>query len=206
MRRRNVTNAHEKLISLGNVLVGIKEKLNFKELFKNDNPVCLELGMGKGKFIIDLAKKNPNINYIGVEKYEGVILQAGKKLLEEGINNLILVCAEAKDLAEIIEEHSIDTLYLNFSDPWPKARHEKRRLTSNTFLPIYEKILIDNHIIFKTDNRGLFEYSLINLTKNSYKILSLSLDLHKDALDLITTEYEDKLSKNGPIYFVEVKK
>ena len=207
MRRRNIKQAKDK-IKQYDCLISPKDLINFKDYFKNDNPLHLEIGMGKGQFIINLAKNNPNINYLGLEKYESVILQALKKKENEHLDNLLLICDDCLNLLNFINKKSIDKIYLNFSDPWPKARHEKRRLTSNTFLKIYEAISKDKTLIeMKTDNRGLFEYSIMNLTNNHYQIEEIHLDLHKDFENIITTEYEDRFSKdNNPIYFMRVSK
>ena len=208
MRRRNVRRAHERILKYDNLILQPKEKLNIEEMFETKQPIYLEIGMGKGNFIIEHAKRNPNINYIGFEKYESVILQALVKLEEYELPNLKLVCADATNLLELFDKNSIDKIFLNFSDPWPKARHEKRRLTSPSFLRSYEEVLKKPVIIeFKTDNRSLFEYSLITFNKEGYYFNELSLDLHKDKEDIITTEYEDKFSSMGnPIYYIKVEK
>ncbi|MBR2892041.1 MAG: tRNA (guanosine(46)-N7)-methyltransferase TrmB [Bacilli bacterium] len=208
MRRRNVRNAHERILKYDNIILHPKELLDVDKLFTKKQPIHLEIGMGKGKFIIEHAKRNPHINYIGFEKYESVILQALVKLEDIDLPNLVLVCADATNLNELFEQNSIDKIYLNFSDPWPKVRHAKRRLTSPNFLNIYESIAKKPTLIeFKTDNRGLFEYSLVTFNEQKYHFNELSLDLHKDKEDIITTEYEDKFSSQGnPIYYVQVEK
>lgn len=208
MRRRNVRNAHERILKYDNIILHPKELLDVDKLFTKKQPIHLEIGMGKGKFIIEHAKRNPHINYIGFEKYESVILQALVKLEDIDLPNLVLVCADATNLNELFEPNSIDKIYLNFSDPWPKVRHAKRRLTSPNFLNIYESITKKPTLIeFKTDNRGLFEYSLVTFNEQKYRFNELSLDLHKDKEDIITTEYEDKFSSQGnPIYYVQVEK
>lgn len=214
MRRRNIKNATEKLNKFDEIMIfnakDYKGKMN--SLFPNKQPIHLEIGMGKGKFIIGLAKKNPNINYIGFEKYDSVILQAVNKAEEERLSNLKMMSADATNLLDYFEVGEIDKIYLNFSDPWPKTRHAKRRLTSPNFLKLYEVVTKNpTEIEFKTDNRKLFEYSLMTFNECGYKFLELSLDLHTDALaeniDLVTTEYEDKFSSMGnPIYYVKVTK
>lgn len=208
MRRRNVRNAHERILKYENIILHPTDLLNINEMFEKSQPIHLEIGMGKGNFIIEHAKRNPHINYIGFEKYESVILQALVKLEELDLPNLKLVCADASNLTKLFSENTIDKIYLNFSDPWPKVRHAKRRLTSPSFLNIYEYIAKKPTTIeFKTDNRGLFEYSLVTFNENKYKFNELSLDLHKDKEDIITTEYEDKFSSMGnPIYYVQVEK
>lgn len=211
MRRRNIKNAHERLINDPIFVLNYEEQCGkWNQLFNNNNPIYLEIGMGKGKFIIEHAKRNPNINFIGFEKYESVIIQAPTKLKEQNLelSNLKLVCADATYLEKIFSENEISKIFLNFSDPWPKNKHAKRRLTSETFLKKYEKVLNnDGTIEFKTDNRGLFEYSLISLNNEKWTFLDLSLDLHSRDEDIITTEYEDRFSEKGnQIYYIEVKK
>ena len=184
-----------------------KYKGKYKELFKNNNEINLEIGMGKGDFIIEMAKKNPNINFIGLEMFDSVILRAVQKLENESIPNLKLIRFDATNIEEIFE-NEIETIYLNFSDPWPKNRHEHRRLTSRRFLERYDKIFKDKkHIIQKTDNRKLFEFSLLSYIDYNYKIKNISLNLHEDEIDNVQTEYEKKFSKLGmPIYMVEIIK
>lgn len=210
MRRRNIKNATEKLNKFDKIMIfnpkEYKGKLDL--LFPKKQPIHLEIGMGKGKFIIELAKRNPDINYIGFEKYDSVILQAASKALDENLSNLKMMSADASNLLDYFEVGEIDKIYLNFSDPWPKSRHAKRRLTSPNFLKLYEVVTKKpTEIEFKTDNRKLFEYSLQTFNEYGYKFVELSLDLHKDVLDIVTTEYEDKFSSMGnPIYYVKVTK
>ena len=179
-------------------------KGKFSQLFHNNQPIRIEIGMGKGDFIYELAKRNPNINYIGIEKYDTVLYIACKKIVEEGVlPNLRLMCFDATNLLDVFDENEIDRLYLNFSDPWPKKRHYKRRLTYRGFLKIYEHILIDKGVIeFKTDNRILFESTLMEF--NAYPLVFdlVSLNLHDSEYmeDNIITEYEAKFSPFGPIY------
>lgn len=204
MRRRNAKNAHERILKAeGLMVLNPKEyKGKWNTLFGNDNPIYLEIGMGKGNFIIEHARRNPNINYIGIEKFEGVIIQAADKLKNEQLNNLHLVAADATFLTEMFDKKEVSKIFLNFSDPWPKSRHDKRRLTYKTFLNMYNEIL-DGELEFKTDNRGLFEFSLISLNENNWKFLDLTFNLHEREEDIVTTEYEDKFSQMGnPIYFV----
>ena len=182
-------------------------KGNFKKLFENDNEIHLEIGMGKGDFIIGMAKKHPDINFIGLEMFDSVILRAVQKLENIDLPNLKLIRFDATNIEEIFDKE-ISTIYLNFSDPWPKNRHEHRRLTSKRFLERYDKIFKDKkHIIQKTDNRKLFEFSLISYIEYNYKIKEISLNLHEDNLDNVETEYEKKFSSLGmPIYMVEIEK
>lgn len=200
MRRRNVKNAKERLLAQEEVMIfnPTDYKGKWHELFNNNNPIYLEIGMGKGKFIIKHAQTYPNHNYLGLEKYDSVILQATTKLQELSLDNLKLINVDASNLLEIFEEGEVDGIYLNFSDPWPKARHAKRRLTSKKFLDIYRTILKKDGIIeFKTDNVDLFDYSVESFEENNYEILHLTRDLHSEAKDVITTEYEDKFSSKG---------
>lgn len=207
MRRRNAKNAHERVQARDGLMVLDPSlyKGKWREFFGNDNPIYLEIGMGKGKFIIEHARRNPNINYIGIEKFEGVIIQACDKLKENEPKNLHLVAGDATNLLNWFEKNEITKIFLNFSDPWPKSRHAKRRLTYKTYLDMY-KVISNGEIEFKTDNRELFEFSLVSLNENNWKFLDLTFDLHKKEEDIITTEYEDKFSAKGnPIYFVRTK-
>ena len=214
MRRRNIKNADEKIQVFDEILISNPEEYYGKmhSIFPKQQKIYLEIGMGKGNFIIEQARTHPDINFIGLEKYASVILQALVKANELKLPNLRLINGDATDLEKYFVEDEIDMIYLNFSDPWPKARHAKRRLTSPTFLKIYEAITKKPTTIeFKTDNRGLFEYSLVTFNEQKYKFLELSLNLHEHAkennLTVITTEYEDRFSQMGnPIYFVKVEK
>lgn len=208
MRLRNVKNAHE---ILENSKYFIKDYKNYKgkfnELFNNDNEIRLEIGMGKGTFITTLAKENPNINFIGVEKYESVLVRGIQKANEMDLPNLKMICCDAKELNEVFD-HEINTLYLNFSDPWPKKRHADRRLTSHIFLNIYDNIFKDEkRIIQKTDNIILFAYSISSLSTYGYTINKVSLDLHNEDIKNIKTEYEEKFSELGyKINYLEASK
>ena len=198
MRLKNIKGASEK-IKEGKYYIDASEEYKGKwsELFKNDNPIYLEIGIGKGKFIIQNAICNPNINYIGIEMYDSVILRAIEKTNELDIDNLFLIRMDAREINNIFDKE-IELIYLNFSDPWPKDRHAKRRLTSPRFLARYDGIFKnDKKIIMKTDNIGLFEYSVSSLLEYGYNILYLTNDLHSDKDDIITTEYEDKFTDKG---------
>lgn len=207
MRRRNIKNAHERLLQNDQIMVfePSKYKGKWHELFENNNPIYIEIGMGKGDFIIEHAKRNPEINYIGIEKYESVILQAVEKSKELELENLKLVCFDAEKIEEIFDKQEIDKIYLNFSDPWPKYRHTKRRLTSPNFLKRYISIAKEPcEIEFKTDNQGLFEYSLQSFNNNKWQFIDLSLDLHQRDEDVIMTEYEKKFHSMGHnIYYLK---
>ena len=200
MRVRNLKNKKEILESSSYYINNpIDYKGKWEDLFKNNNPISLEIGCGKCKFIYEIAKRNPNQNYIGLERID-TVLALGIKEIEkyEKLPNLVLINFDALDLGDIFDKE-IDTLYLNFSDPWPKTRHEKRRLTSFNFLERYDIIFKDKKVIeFKTDNTSLFEYSVVSLSKYGYIIEDFSIDLHnKKDFDNIVTEYEEKFSKKG---------
>lgn len=207
MRLRKVKGATE-IVKNSNYTINsyLELKGNFKSLFNNNNSISLEVGMGKGDFIINMAKKYPNINFIGVEKYDSVLVRAIEKI-DEDIPNLKFICMDANNIDSVFYKE-IDTLYLNFSDPWPKARHKNRRLTSINFLKKYDDIFkSDKKIQFKTDNRGLFEFSIIEFNNYGYKFEEISLDLYKgDIKDNVQTEYEKKFKDKGPIYKIIVKK
>ena len=198
MRIRNLKNTQEIVENTTYLLNNPKEyKGNFNKLFNNDNPIHLEIGMGKGNFIINMAKKYPNINFIGLELYTNVIARAIKKLNEEDIPNLKLININALELNEIFD-HEISCIYLNFSDPWPKKRNAKRRLTSEVFLNIYDSLFKEDKLIIqKTDNTGLFESSIVSLSKYGYTIEDISLDLHNTDIDNVETEYEHKFASQG---------
>lgn len=208
MRLRNIKNKGIILNKSKYLIKDINEyKGKYKQLFNNNNPIMLEIGMGKGKFIIGNAIKNKKINYIGIERADSVLAKAIMKIEDNDVNNLKLIRCDAEELNDIFNKE-IDTIYLNFSDPWPKKRHEKRRLTSSQFLGIYSNIFKDkNKIILKTDNRMFFEYSIVSLSKYGYVINNITFDLHNTDEDNITTEYEEKFSKEGkPIYKLECLK
>ena len=208
MRLRNVPKAKEILDNSNYIIHNYLEMTgNFHSVFSNDNPIYLEIGTGKGNFIIENAKRYPNINFIGIEKYDSVLVRAIEKPGCLELDNLKFIRTDAKNIDNIFNKE-ISKLYLNFSDPWPKDRHEKRRLTSDTFLKRYDNIFVNDKIIeFKTDNRKLFEYSVKSFTDYNYRINSLSLDLHQDTSDNIMTEYEEKFSKKGQvIYYIKVSK
>lgn len=172
-------------------------KGKYQSVFKNTNPIHIEIGMGKGKFIYEMAKNNPNINFIGIEKYESVLVRAVEKVNVEPLPNLRLMCIDALNLPDIFD-HEISCIYLNFSDPWPKNRHAKRRLTSEVFLDIYENLFVnEKRIIEKTDNLILFASSLKNLNNYGYKFDSVSLDLASTDIPNVETEYETKFKSQG---------
>ncbi|MFS0864499.1 tRNA (guanosine(46)-N7)-methyltransferase TrmB [Fredinandcohnia sp. 179-A 10B2 NHS] len=210
MRLRNKPWAKDKLAAHPQYVISNPEecKGKWENAFGNNNPIHIEVGTGKGRFVSGMAKANPEINYIGIELSDSVIVAALDRAIEAEIPNLKLLNVHAKNLRDYFEKGDVDRVYLNFSDPWPKTRHEKRRLTYKTFLQMYEDILIDDgEIHFKTDNRGLFEYSLRSFSEYGLLLTYVSLDLHKSDFEgNIMTEYEEKFSKMGyPIYRSEVK-
>ena len=167
------------------------------KVFGNKKPLHVEIGMGKGDVIIAMAKQNPDINFGGIEMYESVVCRALKKLESEQLDNIKIMCLDAISLGEIFNQE-VETIYLNFSDPWPKKRHAKRRLTAETYLKIYDEILKDNGLIIqKTDSVLLFESSIISLSQHGYTIDDISLDLHSSERDNVMTEYERKFSSQG---------
>lgn len=204
MRLRNVKNKEE-IMDNSNYLV--KDPTNYKgnwnKLFKNNNPIYIEIGMGKGKFIIENAINYKNINFIGIEKNDSIVAKSLQKI-PEGLDNLLIIRANALDIDNIFDKE-IDKVYLNFSDPWPKTRHNPRRLSSSIFLEKYDKIFKKSCVIeMRTDNEELYKYSLTSFSSYGYRLEDISFNLHKDNMPTITTEYEDKFSKdNLPIYYVK---
>ena len=211
MRLRNVKNKQDILSSSTLLVENYKEiKGSWNKLFNNDNPIYIEIGMGKGDFILGNALKYPSINFIGIEKYDSVIARAIQKIegREEIPSNLKLLRMNAMEIEEAFDKE-VSRIYLTFSDPWPKNRHSERRLTSKTFLEKYDKIFKDTkEIIMKTDNTNLFEYSLVSLSTYGYILEKVSLDLHNsDIEDNIMTEYEKKFTeKNVKINYLVAKK
>ena len=206
MRLKHVKGAEEYIASSKYVVQDYKEqKGKWKELFENDNPLHIEIGMGKGKFLIEMAEKNPDINYIGIEKFSSVLIRAVQKREQLELNNLIFVLMDATEIAEVFDGKEIDKIYLNFSDPWPKDRHAKRRLTSRVFLDRYDSFLKKDGVIeFKTDNHDLFMFSLDEVNETKWILDAVTYDLHSDAKmneGNIMTEYEQRFSEMGnPIY------
>ena len=183
-------------------------KGKWHELFGNDNPIHIEVGSGKGAFITGMAQQNPDINYIGIDIQLSVLSYALDKVLTSGAENVKLLRVDGSSLTNYFEDAEVDMMYLNFSDPWPKSRHEKRRLTYKTFLDTYKQILPENgEIHFKTDNRGLFEYSLASFSQYGMVLNKVWLDLHaSDYEGNVMTEYERKFSEKGQvIYRVEAQ-
>lgn len=210
MRLRNKPWASEKIGQYPQYVVPNPEEYKGKwnEAFQNENPLHIEVGTGKGQFLLGMAKQNPHINYIGIELYESVIVSALDRLIEAELPNFKLLNVNAEELEKYFTKNDVERVYLNFSDPWPKKRHAKRRLTYKSFLQSYENILVDEgEIHFKTDNQGLFEFSLMSFSEYGLLLKFLSLDLHKSDFEgNIMTEYEEKFSQKGQrIYRSEVK-
>lgn len=212
MRLRNITGSRDVIAQSPLVIHEPKQhKGSWKEVFGNDYPIRIEVGMGKGRFIYQLAKLNPDVNYIGIEKYSSVLLRALQKMESEPLSNLFFIRMDAEEIAEVFGKEEIDRIYLNFSDPWPKDRHAKRRLPSGEFLKRYDSFLKKDGILeFKTDNRDLFDFALGELDDAGWEAVQVTFDLHHDqemSAGNIMTEYEEKFSALGnPIYKYIIKR
>ena len=215
MRLRNIPGSKEAIAESAYVIQNPEKRRGcWQEVFGNQNPVQIEVGMGKGRFIMDMARLHPEVNYIGIEMYDSVLLRAVQKIeqLEEKLPNLYFIRTDARNLPEIFGKEEVDRIYLNFSDPWPKDRHAKRRLTARQFLERYEQILVKHgQVEFKTDNRPLFEFSLDEIREAGWTLLAHTFDLHHDKQMMegnVMTEYEEKFSSAGnPIHkFIAVHK
>ena len=205
MRLRNVRGSREAIAENPYVIQEPElQKGKWHTLFGNNNPIHIEIGMGKGKFITTLAQLNPNINYIGIEKYSSVLIRALEKRSEVDCDNLFFIRFDAESIADIFDTDEVDRIYLNFSDPWPKDRHAKRRLTSKEFFKRYEYILKkDGYVAFKTDNRILFDFSLEQVEEAGWNLKDVTFDLHHSEFQAgnVMTEYEEKFSAIGnPIH------
>lgn len=205
MRVRNKPQALETLAKYPQYVIQDPENYRGKwqSCFEKEQPLHIEVGSGKGRFINEMAKAHPDINYIGIEMNKNVLVNALNHLIESDVPNLKLLLVDGRNLTEYFADGEVDQLYLNFSDPWPKKRHEKRRLTYKTFLATYEQILCPNgQIHFKTDNRGLFEYSLSSFSQYGMILNQVWLDLHaSDFEGNIMTEYEEKFSSRGQVIY-----
>lgn len=206
MRLRNIPGSRE-VIAENRYCIPETEspKGDWHSIFGNSHPIHIEIGMGKGKFLMALARQNPQINYVGIEKYSSVLLRGLQKLEEEPIDNIRFIRMDAENITEMFDKDEVAHIYLNFSDPWPKERHAKRRLTSPLFLAIYDIILHQNGTVcFKTDNRNLFDYSLETIQETSpWHVKDVTYDLHGSpfAAGNVMTEYEEKFSSKGmPIH------
>ena len=203
MRLRNIRGSKDVIASCPFVVQEPEScRGRWAEVFGNENPIHIEVGMGKGRFLMDMAVLHPEINYIGIEMYDSVLLRAVQKRekLETELKNLFFIRMDARQLPEVFAEGEVDRIYLNFSDPWPKDRHAKRRLTSDRFLAVYDKILQPDGIIeFKTDNQDLFRYSLESIPEAGWQVTSHTFDLHHSdmAEGNVMTEYETKFSAEG---------
>ena len=201
MRLRHIKGAEETIASSPYVIQEPKTKKGrWHEVFKNDHPIQIEVGMGKGRFIMELAAAHPNINYIGIERYSSVLLRGLQKRAGLELDNIYFLCVDARDMADLFAPGEVDRIYLNFSDPWPKDRHAKRRLTSPDFMSVYGKILApEGTVEFKTDNRGLFDYSLEAIPEAGWVITEHTFDLHHSPMaeGNVMTEYEAKFSSEG---------
>ena len=211
MRRRKVKGADIKLLSykdyvLRDNIEALKGKWN--EKFNNNNPIHVEFGTGRGKFITTLAAQNPDINYIAFEIKEEVLIKGVEKAVEANLNNILFAWADVKNILDYFDENELSRVYVNFCDPWPKKRWAKRRLTHTNFLNMYEKVLNENgELHFKTDNQNLFEFSLNEISANDWQLKNISLDLANSDFENVTTEYEDKFMSYGmKIYRCEAKK
>ncbi len=209
MRLKNVKGAKDKIASSKYIINNPDSFIGkYHQVFDNHNPIYIEIGMGKGKFIIENAIKYPHINFIGIEKFDSVMVRAIDKLNELDLPNLRLMRIDALELDRIFD-HEVSLIYLNFSDPWPKGRHADRRLTSHIFLNKYNLISKGKtHIVMKTDNRSLFEYSIISIISANYKVNDIALDLYKrDIKNNIQTEYEERfVNKGNIIYYLDALK
>lgn len=209
MRLRNIPGADDVIRKHPIAIKNETEKKGlWNKVFGNDNPIHIEIGMGKGQFLLTLAKQNPNINYIGIERYSSVLLRALEKFDTEEfmeLQNIRFICMDAFELPEVFSLGEVAKIYLNFSDPWPKSRHANRRLTSTRFFGQYDKVLAQNGVVeFKTDNRPLFEFSLEQVEEAGWRLLAHTFDLHNDEAmneGNVMTEYEEKFSSMGnPIH------
>ena len=201
MRLRNVPGARETIIeNQFSIQEPEQKKGKWAEVFGNDHPIHIEVGMGKGQFIIEMARRNPEVNYIGIEKYSSVLVRAVEKLEDFEQNNLRLIRMDAENIEEVFDKDEVDRIYLNFSDPWPKDRHAKRRLTSTRFLERYNNILTpEGRVMFKTDNKDLFDFSLEQVEEAGWILENHTYDLHHSEYneENVMTEYEEKFSAKG---------
>ncbi|MDE6675333.1 MAG: tRNA (guanosine(46)-N7)-methyltransferase TrmB [Acetatifactor sp.] len=206
MRLRNITGSREVIADSAYV---VHEEQNcpgrWREIFGRDRPIHIEIGMGKGKFIYTMARLHPEIHYIGIEKYSSVLLRAVQKMEEEELPNLRFIRMDAEEITQVFAPGEVDRIYLNFSDPWPKDRHARRRLPSRQFLARYDVILkAEGQLEFKTDNRELFDFAVEELAAAGWQARVITHDLHGDPELMegnVMTEYEEKFSAMGnPIY------
>lgn len=206
MRLRNIPGADEAIADSPHCIQEpMAEKGRWHLIFGNENPIHIEIGMGKGQFIMKFAKEHPDINYIGIERYSSVLLRALQKMEIEPLPNIRFLCMDASIITEVFDKEEVAKIYLNFSDPWPKERHAKRRLTSRQFFERYDKILARNGVVeFKTDNDDLFAFSMEEVAEAGWTLDAHTFDLHHDPVlneGNVMTEYEEKFSSLGhPIH------
>jgi len=206
MRLRNIPGADDAILNSEYCIKNPEEqKGHWQDCFETAQPLHIEIGMGKGRFIMDMAALHPDINYIGIERYSSVLLRALQKMEQNPLPNIKFICMDAADVAEVFAKDEVDRIYLNFSDPWPKDRHAKRRLPSREFLARYDQFLVKGgRLEFKTDNKELFDFALEELEPAGWKAEAVTRDLHHDeklCAGNIMTEYEEKFSAQGnPIY------
>ena len=206
MRLKNVPGAREAIAASDLVIKDVESlKGKWREFWGNDKEIHIEVGMGKGKFIMELAEKNPDVNYVGIERYSSVLLRGLQKRAEMDVSNIYFMRIDALELAEVFDAEEVDRIYLNFSDPWPKDRHAKRRLTSKEFFARSDQILkSEGRVEFKTDNRDLFDFSVESVKEAKWNLDTVTYDLHHDeelVKGNVMTEYEEKFSAMGnPIH------
>ena len=201
MRLRNVKGSRETIAANEFALKNPEQyKGKWSEVFEQNLPIHIEIGMGKGQFLMKMAELHPDIHYIGIEKYSSVLVRALEKIEENPLPNIHFIRMDAENITQVFEKGEVEQIYLNFSDPWPKDRHAKRRLTSRQFLERYDNILKDNEkIIFKTDNRALFDFSLEEVKEAGWSVELCTFDLHHSEYleGNVMTEYEEKFVKKG---------
>lgn len=210
MRIRKKKNCGARMEACSDIWVREAEesKGNWSRIFENDNPIHLEIGCGKGRFVIEMAKQNPDVNFIAMDLFCDVLVLAMEKAKEEGVPNVRFFTGNAAELDKYFEKGEIKRIYLNFSDPWKKNKQAKRRLTHKNFLDVYKKVLQNgDYIFFKTDNKDLFEFSLNSFAEENFKLGNITLDLHNSKYEgNVMTEYETKFSEMGmPIYRMEAR-
>lgn len=202
MRLKNIPGAREHIAESQYVVENPElQKGIWREKFGNNHPLMIEVGTGKGRFIMDMAVLHPEINYVGIEKYSSVLLRGVQKLEEQQLSNVLFIRMDAEQILNVFAEDEVDRIYLNFSDPWPKDRHARRRLTSRQYLERYDRIMkLDGVVEFKTDNTDLFDFSLEEIEPAGWKLDSMTRDLHADPVMMqgnVMTEYEERFSSMG---------
>lgn len=202
MRLRNIPGADDAILNSSYCIQNPKEqKGSWQSVFPSAQPLHIEIGMGKGQFLMRMAAAHPDVNYLGIERYSSVLLRALQKMELVPLANLRFICMDAAELTEVFEAGEVSRIYLNFSDPWPKDRHARRRLTSRQFLERYDQILSkEGRLEFKTDNQDLFTFSLAELSEAGWRLDACTRDLHHDevlSVGNIMTEYEEKFSSKG---------